>query len=410
MHALGTFLRRLSRKVWFRAALFTVAAVMFALAAGVVGSWVPFTLEIDLGQGSVGTILQIIAASMLTVTTFSLTVMVTAYSSATTIGTPRATQLLVQDPTSQNVLSSFIGAFVFALVGIIALSTNYYTEQGRTILFFGTLLLVVIIVVTLLRWIAHLATFGRMSDVIDRVESAATSAARAYAEHPTLGARAASQPDHTSHPVRGEESGYVTQVDMSALQKAMEDLGDATVFVSATPGRFVDAHTPLVFASTALPDDTRMAVVEAFRVEHHRTYDQDPRLGLIALAEIASRALSPSTNDPGTAIQVIGAIHRVFTVVESTPKDEEVAYSQVQVAAVPLEDLVDDAFRPIARDGAGMIEVQLRLQKCLGALAAADPEHAELFRSAADGAFDRACDALNERDLALLYSARDGAF
>lgn len=402
------FLRRIARRVWFRAALFTLAAIAFTLAAGVVGALIPVSLDIDLGQGSVDSILQIIATSMLAVTTFSLTVMVTAYSSATTIGTPRATQLLVEDPTSQNVLSSFVGAFVFALVGIIALSTGYYTDQGRTILFLGTLVLVGIIVVTLLRWIAHLANFGRMADIIDRVETAATKAACAFAEHPALGGRTADEPDERWHVLRGERTGYVTHVDMTVLQHAMED-ADAEVFVAATPGRFVDAGDPLVWTSRSVDDDTRAAITRAFRVEKHRTYEQDPRLGVIALSEIASRALSPAVNDPGTAIEVIGAIQRVFGRIAATPRSTETPYPAVSMSPVTWHDLVDDGLRPIARDGAGMIEVQLRLQKCCDALATAAPAYAPIFRGAADRAYDRTRAALGAADLAVLDAARSAS-
>ncbi|WP_136040463.1 MULTISPECIES: DUF2254 family protein, partial [unclassified Microbacterium] len=123
-------LRRLGKRVWTRAALVTVVSIVFVLGADGVGTLIPFDLVIDLGQDSVGVILQIIAGSMLAVTTFSITAMVTAYSAATTTATPRATQLLVEDTTSQNVLSTFVGGFTFSLVGIIALSSGYYDDQG----------------------------------------------------------------------------------------------------------------------------------------------------------------------------------------------------------------------------------------------------------------------------------------
>jgi uncharacterized membrane protein len=38
-----------------------------------------------------------------------------------------------------------------------------------------------------------------------------------------------------------------------------------------------------------------------------------PRFGLITLSEIASRALSPAVNDPGTAIQIISSHVRLFS-------------------------------------------------------------------------------------------------
>ncbi len=410
----GVFLLRLLRRVWARAALFTLIAVGFALAAGVIGAVIPFRLVIDLGQDSVGSILQIIASSMLAVTTFSLTTMVTAYSSATTTATPRATQLLVQDRTSQNALSTFVGAFTFSLVGIIALSTAYYSDQGRTILFFGTLVVIAVIVVTLLRWIGHLTTFGRMSDVIDRVETAAGDTLHDYATSPTLGARRARADDMTDDPetgtegawVRGEETGYVTHIDIATLNRIGEDT-DVDLRVLTMPGTVVDPTTRLVHTRGHLDEDARAAVRRAFTVARHRDYDQDPRLGVIALAEIASRALSPSTNDPGTAIEVIASLQRVFVRTLTTTPDDDVRYPRVLVEPVALEDLITDAFRPIARDGAGMVEVQIRLQKCLGSLARVAPGQADLFRAAAERALTHVDAALTAEDAAAVHHAHD---
>jgi uncharacterized membrane protein len=399
------FLARLARRVWFRAAVVSLAAVVFALAAGLVESLLPWTPSVNLGQGAVDNLLQILASSMLAVTTFSLTAMVTAYSSATTNATPRATQLLVQDTTSQGVLSTFVGAFVFSLVGIIALSTGYYSDRGRTVLFFGTLVVIALVVVTLLRWIAHLAGFGRMSDVIDRVEEAATDAAVAFSRTPSLGGATLSGPPQ-GHPVHASSAGYVTHVDMSALQHVAEDTG-ATIDVESLPGRVADAGTALAFSSRELPEDAVDAIRSAFTVEHHRTYEQDPRLGVIALAEIASRALSPSTNDPGTAIQVIGALQRVLTAALTGDRDPKVRFPQVRVRPLRLDDLLEDAVRPLARDGGGMVEVQIRLQKCLGALATAAPAHRAVLQRFADDACRRSTRVLAPEDADALRAARD---
>lgn len=379
------FLIRLSKRVWARAALVTAVSIVFVLAAGWVGTLIPFRLVIDLGQDSVGSILQIIASSMLAVTTFSITAMVTAYSSATTTATPRATQLLVEDPTSQNALSTFVGGFTFSLVGIIALSTGYYGDQGRTILFLGTLIMVAIIVITLLRWIAHLSTFGRMADIIDRVEAAASTTLNTYAASPSLGARTADSEETDGEPVSSHESGYITFVDVAALDRIASRI-DGDIHVLALAGRYTDTKAPLALirAANGVDDETRRAIIGTFRIEAHRTYEQDPRLGVIALAEIGSRALSPSTNDPGTAIEIISVLQRVLSNALQTPQNEGVKYSHVRIEPVSLDDLIIDAFRPIARDGARIIEVQIRLQKCFASLAATAPEHAHLFRRVAD--------------------------
>ena len=392
------FWSRLLRRIWFRAAVFTVAAVVLALLAGLIGEFLPASAGVNLGQGSVDEILQILASSMLAVTTFSLTAMVSAYASATTNATPRATQLLVDDPTSQNALSTFVGSFAFAIVGIAALSTGYYGQQGRTVLFLGTLAVIVIIVVTLLRWIGHLTDFGRMGDVIDRVEDAAARTVRAFVAKPHLGgAPAVPVPDGAS-PVWADEVGDVTHLDVAALHRLAEEK-DLRVHVIAAPGVVPDADTPLARIEGRCDDEVAAAVRDAFQVDHHRTYEQDPRLGVIALSEIASRALSPAVNDPGTAIEVLGALHRVFRILLEPRDADEPTHPRVHVPRPRIGDFIQDGFRPIARDGAGMVEVQVRLQKTLTALAAAaSPEDRVVLEEAAGQAAERARVALTERD------------
>ncbi|MDE0546485.1 DUF2254 domain-containing protein [Microbacterium sp. C7(2022)] len=398
------FLARLARQVWFRAAIFTVVAVAYALLIGWIGPLIPISPELDLGQGAVDNLLQILATSMLAVTTFSLTAMVTAYSSAATIATPRATQLLVQDTTSQNVLSTFVGGFTFSLVGIIALSTGYYPDEARTLLFLGTLVIIVIIVVTLLGWIAHLSNFGRMADIINRVESAASDTLTAYACRPSLGARVQYTIPTTATPVFADTPGYITHIDVRALDRIASQ-ASLQVFVVATPGRVADARMPLVRVTGAPDESTTASLRAAFHVEQHRTYEQDPRLGVIALSEIASRALSPAVNDPGTAIDVLGAVQRVFTAMLRQERDDEITYPRVWIAPVRLGDLVEDAFRPISRDGSGMLEVALRVQKVLAGLAASSPGNARVFRTAATQSARRAMTSLAADDARILRRA-----
>ncbi|WP_181408409.1 DUF2254 domain-containing protein [Schumannella sp. 10F1B-5-1] len=395
-----------------RALIFTVAGVVLALAAGLLGPLIHVDAGFDLGQDSAGSILQIIATAMLTVTTFSLTTMVTAYSSATSIATPRATQLLVQDPTSQNSLATFLGAFAFSLVGIIALSTGYYSASGRTILFGGTLVVIAIIVGTLVRWIGHLSDFGRMSDVIDRVETATLAGLQRWAKEPALGARIAAAPARGATAVFAESTGYVTVVDLETLSDIAEDAG-LDIHIAALPGAIAGPSSPVAFVARGtdraprrdadgdgLDDDLATRIRHAFTIERHRSYDQDPRLGVIALAEIASRALSPSTNDPGTAIEVIAALHRVFAQALAVEPDTEVRFPRVSMPAPGVDELLVDAFRPIARDGAGMVEVQMRLQKTLRMLGESAPEHRAELRDAQRTArrySDRALDAVERR-------------
>ena len=98
-------LKQTFKKLWFRATLFAIVAIITALLSILFKSMIPESVSVKVGAEAVDNILNILASSMLAVTTFSLSIMVTAYGSATTNVTPRATRLVVEDVTTQNVLA-----------------------------------------------------------------------------------------------------------------------------------------------------------------------------------------------------------------------------------------------------------------------------------------------------------------
>ena len=368
-------LKQIVRRLWFRASLFSILGVATALVALGVKGYIPAHISAKIGADAVDNILGIIASSMLATTTFSLNIMVSAYGSATTNITPRATSLLVEDSTTQNVLATFIGAFLFSLVGITTLSTGLYGSDGRVVLFAVTIGVILLIVYTLLRWIDHLARLGRMSETIDRVEKAAVQALEERRQQPFLGGSPLCET--MSIPIDAKDIyppmlGYVQHIDIQALGKLTGE-NDGAIYVHVLPGSFVDQRTRLasvVNTATTLDDDVRTA----FSIDVRRSFEQDPRFGISVLTEIASRALSPAVNDPGTAIDVIGRGVRVLSLWAQPldPKPEiNIACSRVFVRGLKLDDMFDDFFGPIARDGAALVEVGTRLQKALAALAMA---------------------------------------
>lgn len=391
-------LRQLTRRLWFRAGLLSILAIATALVAIVAGPYIPSDLPGKIGAAAVDNILNILASSLLAVAIFSLSTAVSAYANATRSVTPRATQLLIEDATTQNVLATFVGSFLYSLVGIIALSAGVYGSQGRVVLFVVTILVIALIVVTLLGWIDHLSRLGTVSETTTRVEVAAARAMRERVENPFLGCNALRDPvgdiPPGARPIYSPTIGYVQHVDVRTLSNCAERCG-GEVFVVALPGTFLDPSRPLAW-SIGFDAEQAEDVRRTFTIDSERSFDQDPRFGVTVLAEIASRALSPAVNDPGTAIDVIGRAVRVLAIWanDGRPKQETVSCRRVHVPEVNLGDLFDDVFNPIARDGSGFIEVQLRLQKALLALAHMGAEYAVHAVRHAQGALERAEAAL----------------
>lgn len=170
---------------------------------------------------------------------------------------------------------------------------------------------------------------------------------------------------------------------------------NARVHIQVLPGDFVTPDKPLAYIESNAATGQQLkhgaitaskgTLISAFNIGDERSFEADPRFGLIVLAEIGARALSPSVNDPGTAISIIGSYTRLLTywsrkennnVNHSEKKDSQHSdknkqlekYTNVTVPKLNTADMFNDAFTPIARDGANMIEVSVQLLKSLEAL------------------------------------------
>lgn len=369
---------QLTRRLWVRATLIGALGILAAGLALAVDRYIPWNIPGTITANALESILTIIASSMLAVTTFSLSIMVSAYSAVTASVTPRATKLVIEDSLTQSVLSTFIGSFLFSMVGMVVLQTGAYGPHGRVVLFIFTGIVIVLVVIALLRWIDHLTRLGRVGETTDWVEEATRRAIEARLAAPYLGGSPLYNrerlPDQTLR-INGDRTGYVQHIDMPALS-GLCDVQDTQIYVHAIPGTFIHADAPLAWVGISGEDmdiaATERKIRDAFLIGDERSFDQDPRFGLAVMSEIACRALSAAVNDYGTAIDVIGRDTRLLSLWAHRPDPETEGapqYPRVLVPPLTETDLFEDAFMTMARDGAGLIEVQIRLQKSLLALA-----------------------------------------
>lgn len=389
----------LSRRIWFRAAVFALLGIASALLAVVVAPFLPPDLAGRIGADSVGNILEILAGSMLVVATFSLTAMTSAYSAASNSTTPRVTELLLQDATAQNALSTFVGGFLFALAGIVGLSSGIYGDDGHVVLFVLTIAVIVIIVVTFLAWVEALSQFGRVPDAINRTADAAADALLERLREPYLGGcNAENAGEHGVH-VAPERMGYVRNIDIRALQDVAERIG-GEITVAAPPGTFLDGG-PLARVSHDPGERARRAIRAAFDVGDTRTFDQDPNYGVSALAEIGIKALSPAISDPRTAQRVIDRLVQVLALCADAASPEPPRCDRVFVPLLDIDELYADAFAELALYGASDVLIGLRLQQAFGTLCrVGDARHARAARRQSGLALERARHSLTlEGDL-----------
>ena len=381
------FINRMRERLWVRPLAFCVLSLGGVFLAKVpdlydFGSRLPIIVP-----ESIEALLTVVAASMLVIATFAVGSMISAYASAAGNATPRSFPLVLADDVSQNALSVFVGAFIYSLIALVALKNHYYEEAGHFALFVLTLLVFAWVILTFVRWVDTIARLGRLGTTIDKVEAAAAKALQLRRRNRNLGGVPVSDSPSSGFPIPATEVGYLQHIDVAALQECAEKWS-LRITVAMLPGSFVTLDKPLGWyrigdKGDQSDVDTSMLGRE-FQLGETRVYEDDPRFGLIALSEIASRALSPAVNDPGTAIDVVGRFLRLFTQWGSDPENtqdqNEPRFDRVEIPEVNIGDMFEDAFAPIARDGAGTIEVQIRLQKALASLASL--ENDEIRRAA----------------------------
>ena len=356
-----------SRKLWVRVMLFGLLAIAGLGLARLGTLFLPDKLTASVDIASVDRLLNIISNSMLAVTTFSLTVMVSVYRATSTQWTPRIHRLMLEDKTTQNTLATFIGAYVYATVGIVLRETGYFNNDHAFLIFYLTVVVMAIVVVYIIRWTLHLQTFGSLIDTAYQVEDITTKRLIERLDLPCLGGRPLSDVPTGAESVQAQVTGYIQFIYADQLQKIAAS-NDTEIFVTRDVGSFVMAGDVIAYVHGAVADADKIA--DAIVLGNLRSYEQDPRFGLLVMGEMASKALSPGINDTGTAIDVMTRLTKILCLFrDETHCAKDAKYSRVYVRKMDAAELIDAGFGTLARDGAGLIEVQIRLQKAMRSLA-----------------------------------------
>ncbi len=368
------WINRMQEHLWVKPLLIGVLSIAIVFAAKIADSASVGHAFPMISSAALENLLSIMATSMLPIATFAVASMVSAYSSASNNASPRSFSLVISDDISQRALSTFIGAFIFSTVGAIATKNSYFHRAGHFVMFVFTLIVFGLVILTFVHWVDRIARLGRLGNTISRVEKVTAAAMQKRRLAPTLGGVQLRSGPCNGQALFCDKVGYLQRIELPALQEYGEK-NDVRIRVGVLPGSFITPNRPVAHiesTSSELVLSDMQKVIDAFRIGTERLFDDDPRYGLVVLAQIADRALSPAVNDSGTAIDVIGVLSRLFVLwgSETDPdSSQEVKFDRVTVPVLSVQDMFDDAFTAIERDGSGQIEVALRLQKALSALA-----------------------------------------
>lgn len=302
----------LRTSLWFWPAVAAVVGFCVAAVLGNIhpaqGSWVArWAWPGD--RESATAFLQVIAGSVITVTSLTFTLVVVALQLASQQFSPRLLREFARDLATQAVLGILVSTFVVCVTVLRSIDGN---QPLPTLALTLAFVMALMSIMALLGFLGHIARLVRVDTMMAAVHRETREAMER--EYPPYGDER-HQPDLPMGPdeaqlvVCANKSGFVQHVDVERLVQAADD-ADGVVDIGIRPGDHVVIGTPL--ADVAAPEHARDALAQAVhdcvQLGYERTLKQDVALGLRQLTDIAVKALSPGINDPTTAGHAIGHV------------------------------------------------------------------------------------------------------
>lgn len=357
------------------------------------------------GPDGARAVLSTIAGSMITVAGVAFSITMVALQLASSQLGPRILRNFMRDRGNQIVLGTFIATFLYCLLVLRTVrSVDEVSFVPHVSITVGVLLGLASIGV-LIYFIDHVATsiqaphvvtrIGRDLDrVVDRVfppepeegadddeESQGATGARERSGPPTGDGDGTDDapeerpsgpdPERDATAVRAERSGYVQLVDEDALLAAATE-ADLVISCLRRPGEFVVEDTPVAKVAPAerVDDEVTEDVRSCFLYGSTRSDLRDVEFAVKQLVEIAVRALSPSLNDPYTAMNCVDRLTAALARTCSRPSPpgwriDDDGVRRVRLRRPTFPGLLDIAFDPIREYGASSSNVAGRLIEAL---------------------------------------------
>ena len=362
-----------SKNLWIQPTLGAIFAIIFSLLAVLGNYFIPIDYVLNITAETLSSLLNIIASSMLAVTTFSLSIMVSALTSTSNSATPRARPLIIENDYTRIAIASFISAFIYSVIAKIALGFEYYGVQGRFVLFISTILVLLYLIYTLIRWVQTISSLGSLSDALLKIEKKATEGMLQYRRQPDLGASHSLPQQLSEYKILSEKIGYLCHANLAHMQSLAEEY-ECHIHICERPGTFVESQQLLLMLYPQKPFNLDAEALkqlwnelrDCIVIDANRSYYQDPRFGLQTMSEVGQRAMSASINDPTTAIQAIHAITRIILIEPSIDEKVEVCeYPLLSIIKLDLQDLIKPIFSPISRDSTANLEISMWLIRSL---------------------------------------------
>ncbi len=326
----------------------------------------PFILrfEADSARG----ILSVVAAAAITALSLTYSLVLVVFTLAAGNIGPRLLKRFSSDPINQFTAGLFGGTFLYALVTLIFVQTEFVPR----ITIAGAVLLAILCVFQLIFFVRHVSQSVTIDDEIAKITQQLGSA---LADHLRKLEEVNDLPDtDCPHELNAGTAGYVGAVNEAALV-ALAAQHDLTLRLEKPPGQFVLGDEVLLVMSGTVDDEVADEIRSLIDIDHARSQTRPIEFSIHLLVEIALRALSPGVNDAYTAIAAIDSLSSAFaTIADENLRPlcilDEDDTARLIMPELSVKSLVGQAFHPLRRAAADNLLVAQSLARALARLQA----------------------------------------
>jgi len=320
------------------------------------------------------TIISAIAAGILSLTVFSFSMVMIVLNQAASQMSNRVLDKLIGNRFQQIVLGIYIGTIVYAL---FLLSTIRDIDSGIYIPAISTYLLILITIfdIFLFIYFLHYITQSvKYKVIIERIyndtKESLEDSCRLKKEPP----KAAEF--ETDHIVKSTAPGIYTGFDERSIIKICSEY-DCCVYMIHIPGTFILEGVSLFKLNKQIPDKAKDDILKSMYIDNDESIDQNFFFGFRQLSEVAVKALSPGINDPGTAIESMRALFRLYTYrISFFPAnviEDENSIPRIVLQELAFEKIFTDTLLPIWDYGKNDRMIQHELFQLLNQLQSIHP-------------------------------------
>lgn len=381
----------LSSSFWFIPTLMVLCAILMAVGMIILDAKIDretnsrLGVLYDVSPEGARTILTMIAQSLITVTSIAFSITIVVLTLASSQFGPRLLRNFMVDTGNQIVLGTFIATFVYCLLVLRIITSTKDVSFVPSLSVSFAVILAVINVGVLIYFIHHIAISIQADHIVTSVRNDLEKQIDKmfpkkwqglYPEHVHNAVPDIEEWFDKGHDIIATKSGYLQVTDKESLLE-ISSKNNFIIKLRSSPGDFIIAGTALMTIKGLEDPDDKVIIeklIHCFFLGSQRTPEQDPEFAIRQLVEIAIRALSPSLNDPFTAMICIDQLSATLCQLTQRRFPSPFSYDDkgnLRLIEKPLtfSTLIKEAFDQIRLYGRTSLAVTLRLLGALTAMA-----------------------------------------